>query len=61
MIEKGSGGGATLNGSSVKGTWREGSLVRDPEGQVENALETSIYFHRGPAVESGRGLVCWGL
>jgi hypothetical protein len=25
----------------VKGTWREGSLAGDPEGQVENALETA--------------------
>jgi len=32
----------------VKGTWREGSLVGDPEGYVEKALETGISFHRGP-------------
>jgi len=45
----------------VKGTWREGSLVGDPEGQVEKALETSIYFHRGAAEKPGRGLVYRGL
>ena len=45
----------------MKGTWRESSLAGDPEGQVENALETGIYFHRGPAGEPGRGLMYWGL
>jgi hypothetical protein len=40
--------GLSLCGSSVKGTWREGSLARDPEGYVEKALETGISFHRGP-------------
>jgi hypothetical protein len=37
----------SLCGSSVKGTWREGSLVVDPEGYVEKALEMGIFFHRG--------------
>jgi len=37
-----------LCGSSVKGTWREGSLVGDPKGYVEKSLETGISFHRGP-------------
>jgi len=37
----------SLCGSSVKGTWREGSLARDPEGYLEKALETGISFHRG--------------
>jgi len=61
MVEKGSGGAASLHECSVKGTWREGSLVGDPEGQAEKALETGIYFHRGPAGESGRWLICLGL
>jgi hypothetical protein len=47
--------GVSLNGSSVKGTWREGSLAGDPGGQEEKALESGIYFHRGPAGEPGRG------
>ena len=38
----------SLCGSSVKGTWRGGSLAGDPEGYVEKALETGISFHRGP-------------
>jgi hypothetical protein len=38
----------SLCGSSVKGTWREGSLAGDPEGYVEKALEMGISFHRGP-------------
>ena len=33
---------------SLKGTWKEGSLAGDPEGYVENALETGISFHKGP-------------
>ena len=61
MAERGSGGGMSLCGSSVKGTWREGSLAGDLEGQVEKALETGIYFHRGPGEEPGRGHVCSGL
>ena len=38
----------SLCGSSVKGTWREGSLAGDHEGYVEKALETGISFHRSP-------------
>ena len=37
-----------LCGSSLKGTWRQGSLAGDPEGYVEKALEMGISFHRGP-------------
>jgi len=47
--------GISLYGSSVKGTWRKSSLVGDPEGYVEKALETGIYCHRGPTGEPGRG------
>ena len=49
MVERGFRGGVSLSlcGSSVKVTWREGSLVRDPEGYLEKALETGISFHRG--------------
>jgi hypothetical protein len=47
MIERGSGGGASLSlslcASSVMGTWREGSLAGDPEGYVEKALETGNF------------------
>ena len=32
----------------MKGTWREGSLVGDPDGHVEKALETDISFQGGP-------------
>jgi hypothetical protein len=51
----------TLCGSSVKGTWKEGSLTGDPEGYAEKALETVIYSHRDPVGEPVRGLVYWGL
>jgi len=47
MVERRSGGGTSLSvyGSSVKGTWRKGSLDGDPEGYVEKALESDISFH----------------
>jgi hypothetical protein len=47
MVERASGGGVSLCGSSVKGTWREVSLVGDPEGYLEKPLEKGISFHRG--------------
>jgi hypothetical protein len=34
----------------VKGTWREGLLAGDPEGNVEKALETGNTFHTGPVL-----------
>jgi hypothetical protein len=51
----------SLYGSSVKGTWREGSLAGDPVGWVETALKMGISFHRGAAGEPGRGLIYQGL
>jgi hypothetical protein len=48
MVARGSGGGVSVCGSCVKETWGEVSLVGDPEGCVEKALETGIPFHRGP-------------
>jgi hypothetical protein len=48
MVERGSRNGVSLCGSSVKGTWREGSLVGDPEEYIEKALEAGISFLRGP-------------
>jgi hypothetical protein len=45
----------SLYGSSVKGTWKEGSLVGDPEGLVEKALETGTCCYRGPTGKPGRG------
>ena len=30
----------------MKGTWREGSLAGDPEGYVQKALKTGMYFHK---------------
>jgi len=49
MADRGSGGGACLYGSSVKGIWREGSLAGDPGRYVVKALEIGVSFHRGPA------------
>jgi len=48
-------------GSSVKGTWREGTLAGDPGGYEEKALEMGISFHRGPAGEPVRGIIYQGL
>ena len=67
MVERGSGGGASLSlylsiyGSSVQGTWREFSLAGYPGGETEKDLEMGISFHRVPAGEPGRGLVYQGL
>jgi len=63
MAEMGSGGGASLSlyGGSGKGTWREGSLAGDPGGQVKEALEMGISFHRGPTGEPGMGFIYQGL
>ena len=47
----------SLCGSSVKGTWREGSLAGNPEGYVEKAS----LFIGAPFGEPGGGLVYWGL
>ena len=38
----------------MKGTWREGSLVGNLEGNVEKSLETAISFHSGPVWETWR-------
>jgi len=49
--------GVSVYGSSLKGTWREGSLAGGHRGQVEKALEMDISLHRGPAEKPGRGLI----
>jgi len=61
MVESGSGGGMILCVSSVKCTWREGSLAGDCEGYIEKALEMGISSHRGPVWGPQGGLICWGL
>jgi hypothetical protein len=55
--------GISLYGSSVlRGTWRAGSFVGNPERYLEKALETGISLHRGSAFgEPGGGLVYWGI
>ena len=51
MVDRSSrGGGSLYVGSSVNGTWREGSLAGEPVGYVEKALEMGISFHRGPVL-----------
>ena len=47
MVERGSRSGVSLCRSSVDGTWREVSPAGDPEGYIENALETGISSSRG--------------
>jgi hypothetical protein len=41
-------GRLSLYGSSVKGTWREGSIAGYPRGWVEKTLDMGISFHRDP-------------
>jgi len=38
MVDRLWGWGASLCGSSVRGTWKEGSLAGDPVGYVEKGL-----------------------
>jgi len=42
----------SLCGSSVKGTWKEGSLAGDPEGYLEKVLETGISVYRDSVWET---------
>jgi len=44
-----------------EGNLREGSLAGDPEGYIEQDLETGISFHRDPLWERGGGLIYLGL
>ena len=44
-----------LCGSSVKGTWREGSLAGNPEGYVGKALEMGISLCGGSVGQPGVG------
>jgi hypothetical protein len=46
--------GASLCGSSVKETWKEGSLAGDSEVYLEKALEMGISSYRGPVWETWR-------
>jgi len=40
----------------------EGSaFIGHPEGMYRQAVKTGISFHRGPAGESGKGLIYQGL
>ena len=38
----------SLCGSSMKGTWRENSLLETTKGIPSKALEMGVCFHRGP-------------
>ena len=40
----------------MKGTWREGSPVGDPEGYVEKSLDSNISFQRAPMGSLKEGL-----
>jgi len=53
--------GVSLCGSSVKGTWREGSLAEDPKGYIEKVLETGIFFTGASSGKPGGGLFYRGL
>jgi len=58
VVERGSGGGASLSLWEICEGNLEGELsCWELEGMVEKALETGIHFQRGPAGEPGRGLI----
>jgi len=43
MVERGSGGGVSLCGSSVKGTWREDSLAGNPKGCRKGSEDRHLF------------------
>ena len=45
----------SLCGSSMRGTWRDGSFTGDPEGYAK-ALEMGVCFHNGPVLRNMGGL-----
>jgi len=49
-----------LYGRSVRGTWKGTSFIDDPEGYVENGLETGNSLHLGTGGEPGRELIYRG-
>ena len=52
----------SLCGSSVTGTWREGSLAGDPLGHVEKRLwKRASPSIRAPFGEPGEGLIYGGI
>ena len=48
--------GITLYGSPVRGTWREGSFARGPEGHEGKALRMGILLYGGSVGQPGVGL-----
>ena len=59
QMEESSGNGASLYGSSVRGTWRGGCFIWDPEGFVKESSQNGPH-QRGPVGEAGGGLIYWG-
>jgi hypothetical protein len=45
----------------VKGTWREGSLARDPEVYLEKFWRLASLLIEVPFGKPGGGLIYWGL
>jgi len=50
------GVGLSLQGSSMRGTWREGSFTGDPK-EYAKALERGVSFHRSPALGKHGGTI----
>jgi hypothetical protein len=40
--------GIFLRGSSMRGTWREGSFMGTPKDMLIKAPDMGVCFHRGP-------------
>jgi hypothetical protein len=45
----------SLCGSSMRGTWKEGSLLGTPKVVLSKALEMRVCFHRGPVLGNMEG------
>ena len=46
--KEGSGNGASLCGSSARGTWRRAALLGTLKDTYRVALETGVFLRRGP-------------
>jgi hypothetical protein len=47
----------SLYGSSVRGTWRETSLLETLKERLNKAVETSVFFQRGPFWGNMKGML----
>ena len=59
--KEGCGNGASLCGSSARGTWRRAPLLGTLKDMYRLALETGVFLHRGPVGYHGGDVLYRGL